>query len=153
MKLYSRYCILCLIFISIYSPTFAISNPLQSQQSLVYLQDSSFFFTKQILELTPKKYKQITGQRMKIGQRISLFFVKHKVRHQIKTGEPVNFQAANEEINSLKFHWGGFLLGLLLSIVGLLITYLIGDRRKIKSAWYGFALSGVILLLLILLRS
>ena len=45
----------------------------------------------------------------------------------------------------------GFLLGLLLSIIGVLITYLAfqGERSTIKSAWIGFAI-GLLLYILVL---
>lgn len=36
------------------------------------------------------------------------------------------------------FHFGGFFLGFLLGIYGVVIAYLIGEKNVIKSAWWGF---------------
>ena len=52
------------------------------------------------------------------------------------------------------FHAGGFFLGFLLGVIGVLIAYLIDDdkkKRRIKSAWVGFAIGLVIYLVFLLL--
>ena len=54
-------------------------------------------------------------------------------------------------LDTSDFNIGGFVLGLLLSVIGVLIAYLIGDTNVIKWAWIGFAVFLVIFLLAVLL--
>ncbi len=43
---------------------------------------------------------------------------------------------STEEAEST-FNFGGFLLGLMLGIYGVIISYLIKDKKVIKSSWWG----------------
>ena len=45
----------------------------------------------------------------------------------------------SEEAESM-FNLGGFLLGLLVGIYGVIIAYLIKDKKVVKSSWWGFGL-------------
>jgi hypothetical protein len=54
-------------------------------------------------------------------------------------------------VDTSDFNIGGFVLGLLLGIIGVLIAYLIGDRSVIKWSWLGFAIWFVVLLLALIL--
>jgi hypothetical protein len=54
-------------------------------------------------------------------------------------------------VDTSDFNIGGFILGLLLSVVGVLIAYLIGDTTVIKWAWIGFGIFLIIFLLAVLL--
>lgn len=53
-----------------------------------------------------------------------------------------------------KFHWGGFLLGFLLTIYGIIIAWIWASSEKnkniIKSAWLGLSISLAFLLLIFL---
>ncbi len=49
-----------------------------------------------------------------------------------------NEVVAVAEQTNRNFHFGGFLLGLLLGVTGVLICYLIDKKDMIRSAWYGF---------------
>lgn len=44
------------------------------------------------------------------------------------------------------FNFGGFLLGLLLGIYGVIIAYLIKDKKVIKSSWWGFGVRAFIII-------
>ena len=50
-----------------------------------------------------------------------------------------------EETESM-FNFGGFLLGLLLGIYGVIIAYLIKDKKVIKSSWWGFGVRAFIII-------
>ena len=54
-------------------------------------------------------------------------------------------------VETSDFNIGGFVLGLLLPVVGVLIAYLIGDTTVIKWAWIGFGVFMIIFLLAVLL--
>lgn len=47
---------------------------------------------------------------------------------------------------SKNFHLGGYLIGLLFGITGVLICYMIDKKDMIRSAWYGLGTSVLILL-------
>lgn len=49
------------------------------------------------------------------------------------------------------FNIGGFLLGLILGIYGVIIAYLIKEKNVIKSSWWGFGIRTAIALALVLL--
>ena len=88
---------------------------------------------------------------MRFGQVLSLKYVQYKIKKQVKRGQPVNMLQVNQDIDATDFSFSGFLLGLLLSIFGVLIAYLIGDRRKIKWSWYGFGFGALIILLVLII--
>ena len=103
------------------------------------------------LALTPKKYRELTGKKMTMSQKISLKIGQRKVKKMVKKNQPIDLQTAAPGVDTSDFNIGGFILGLLLSIIGVLIAYLIGDRTVIKWAWIGFAISFVIWLLALIL--
>ena len=106
---------------------------------------------EEFLSLTPKKYTELTGKKMTIPQKVSLKIAQHKVKRAIKKGKTVDLNALSKEVDTSNFNIGGFVLGLLLGIIGVLIAYLIGDRNIVKWAWIGFAVwVGIVLLILIL---
>ena len=103
------------------------------------------------LALTPKKYKELTGEKLSFTQKIALKMAQKKVRKAIKNNENVDSTVMANALDTSDFNIGGFVLGLLLSVIGVLIAYLIGDTSVIKWAWIGFAIFLVIFLLAVLL--
>lgn len=51
----------------------------------------------------------------------------------------------SEETESM-FNLGGFLLGLLVGIYGVIIAYLIKDKKVVKSSWWGFGLRAFLII-------
>lgn len=103
------------------------------------------------LALTPKKYKELTGEKLSLTQKISLKLAQKKIRKAIKNNEKIESSTIANAMDTSDFNIGGFVLGLLLSVIGVLIAYLIGDTSVIKWAWIGFAVFLVIFLLAVLL--
>jgi hypothetical protein len=103
------------------------------------------------LALTPKKYKELTGEKLSLTQKISLKITQKKIRKALRNNEQIDSATMASAVDGSDFNIGGFILGLLLSIIGVLIAYLIGDSSVIKWAWIGFGVSLVIYLLAILL--
>ncbi len=50
---------------------------------------------------------------------------------------------------SKNFHFGGYLIGLLLGVTGVLVCYIIDDKDMIRSAWYGFGTSVILAIILL----
>lgn len=109
------------------------------------------FTVEQFLQLTPGKYKEITGKRMSLPQRLSLKYAQHKVKKMMKKGKNVDIASFTKDLDTSDFNIGGFVLGLLLGPIGILIAYLIDDPLVIKWAWIGGVIwLGIVLLSLLL---
>lgn len=103
------------------------------------------------LSLTPKKIREMTGERMSLSQKVALKMAQNKLKKEIHSKQQADVGSAAAMVDGSDFNIGGFVLGLLLSIVGVLIAYLIGDRDVIKWAWIGFGVSAIIYLLVLLI--
>lgn len=126
------------------------SLPLKSENTAASPLEN--FTVQDFLALTPKKYKELTGQKLSLTQKISLKIAQKKMKRAIKNNESIDVNAAMADgFDTSDFNIGGFVLGLLLSVIGVLIAYLIGDTNVIKWAWVGFGVFFVIFLLAVLL--
>lgn len=106
---------------------------------------------KDFLALSPKKYKELTGEKLSLTQKISLKIAQKKIKKAVKNNEAVDSVTMQNALDTSDFNIGGFVLGLLLSVIGVLIAYLIGDTTVIKWAWIGFGVFMVIFLLTLIL--
>lgn len=106
---------------------------------------------KDFLSLTPKKYYELSGEKLSLPQKISLKIGQYKLKRSIRKGQAVEFAGYQAGVITSDFSLGGFLLGLVLPVVGVLIAYLIGDRSIIKWAWVGFAATFIIFLIAVLI--
>ena len=108
---------------------------------------------KQFLSLTPKKYYELTGRQMNLSQKISLRLAQYKIKRMIKKGKQVDLAAMSKGIDTSDFNVMGFVLGLVLNLIGVLIAYLIddSDASLIKWAWIGAGIQAVIILLALLI--
>lgn len=109
-------------------------------------------------QLATMKYTDfvtLTGKKKRLDQRIGFWLTQKKLRRCIMADGTVNTEKLKATyIDPAKpFHLGGFLLGVILGIIGVLIAYMINDDKKLSRtrwAWIGFAAFIAILLLLIL---
>src|SRR5687768_3201656 len=133
------------------NPAF-VSKPVPNSETVAKPSPFAGMTVKEFLALTPKKYRELTGQRMKLSQKISLKIAQYKLKKMMKKNKNVDmYSFAPQGIDTTDFSIGGLVLGLLLGIIGVLIAYLIGDSAVIKWAWIGFAIwVGIVLLVLIL---
>lgn len=106
---------------------------------------------EEFLSMTPKKFKEVTGQKLSFTKKIALKMTQKKIRKALKNNEQVDGAMMANAMDTSDFNIGGFILGLLLSVIGVLIAYLIGDSTVIKWAWIGFGIFMVIFLLAVLL--
>lgn len=128
-----------------------IVKPVIKQTIVSNHQPLSLQSVQQFLSLTPKKYAELTGKKMTLSQKISLKFTQYKIKRMVKKGKTVDLNTLSKAIDTSNFNVAGFVLGLLLNIIGVLIAYLIGDRNLIKWAWIGFAVSTAILIIILIL--
>jgi hypothetical protein len=102
--------------------------------------------------------EQKTGQKMGLLGRLEFKLAQKKLRHSINADGTINNKkmamlASRDMDGETGFHLGGFALGFLLGLIGVLIAYLINDGKhsnRVKWAWIGLAVWVVILLAIII---
>jgi hypothetical protein len=108
-----------------------------------------------LLDLSRMKIREaevIRGAKMKFADRIIFKAAQNKLRNLIRPDGKIDSKIMQKHAKkyfagSTGFHLGGFALGFLLGIIGVLIAYLIKDEYKsnrVKWAWIGFAIQAVI---------
>lgn len=153
MKRYLLLLLMMFALIGKFETSYAFVVPSSTSEPSVTPKPSPFagMTVKQFLALTPKEYEKLTGKKMTMSQKVSLKLAQVKVKKMAKKNKQVDLYKFDSGIDTSDFSIGGFVLGLLLGIIGVLIAYLIGDRTVIKWSWIGFAIwVGIVLLVLIL---
>lgn len=113
-----------------------------------------------LLDLSRIKIKEVealTGKKMSLFEKAGFRVSQHKLRMNINYDGTINSRRLEKRLNNAEdgasgFHLGGFALGLLLSLIGVLIAYLLpGDSqaRRTKWAWIGAALSVIWVVILV----
>lgn len=107
--------------------------------------------------------EKLTGKRMGLAERLAFKGAQKKLRHSIDENDNIQSRklkkhlagkAAREYDGTSGFHLGGFALGFLLGLIGVLIAYLINDGKKtnrVKWSWIGLAIwVGIVLIAFVL---
>ena len=105
-------------------------------------------------QIRVKDFENLTGKKMKLVDKIGFKIGQRGLKKSINSDGSFNKTKIDKYFSRADvtsgFHLGGFALGFLLSIIGVLIAYLIKDDKKqarVKWAWIGFAVSLVIILI------
>jgi hypothetical protein len=101
------------------------------------------------LNLTPRQYYEITGEKMKFKERMALKMAQRQLRKSMRQGNTAD--ALNQgNLKSGKFNLLWFLLGLLTIPIGIILAFTITkDPGARKSALYGAAIGAVIIVFII----
>ncbi len=103
-----------------------------------------------LYELRNMKQSQlevITGRKMNFFESLAFSKAQKQLKKQINdegvvTGNKLKRAMGASSDGTSGFHLGGFALGFLVGLIGVLIAYLINDdkkRNRVKWAWIGFA--------------
>jgi hypothetical protein len=112
----------------------------------------SLITAKQFLTLTPQKFQELTGKKMNLVQKLELKMLQHKVKKMVKRGEVVTMadvQKKFDDLNSMNVL--GFLLGLVLGPVGVIIALILKETGDVGSDVVRWSLYGLLVWLAIVL--
>jgi hypothetical protein len=92
---------------------------------------------EEYLNLSPRAVKELTGKKMNMVQRIDFALSKHFLKRMMrKDGSLDAFQMRGRGfLGNWQWHWGGFALGLFLSLLGPIIALFFNDDYKWDRFW------------------
>ena len=101
------------------------------------------------LSLTPKKYYELTGKKLSLSQKLSLKIAQYKVKRMLKKNKQIDLMLIAKDVDTKGFDILGFILGLALGPIGVLIGYLVGGKGSAVFKWsiYGAVIWVLIVLL------
>ncbi|MEO6638098.1 MAG: hypothetical protein ABIN25_07460 [Ginsengibacter sp.] len=149
------------IAIAIYSTSFSFSSisSLPKKAADVYLPIGTTGKQISLLNLSRidvKQFENISGRHLKFFDRMGFKVAQKKLRNSINADGTIQNKKLNKFLeqgdHSTGFHIGGFALGFLVGLIGVLIAYLINDdykRNRVKWAWIGFGVYVVLLVVLL----
>ena len=104
---------------------------------------SSTLSVDQVLSMDTRTLSDIIGHRLTLKERLSFQVARRGLRESfrkegLRGDAQVDLQQLMAE-GEKGFYFGGFVLGLLLGLIGILIAYLMKrDKAFIRSAWIGW---------------
>jgi hypothetical protein len=108
------------------------------------------------VDLSNKEFSELTGNKLSLKEKLALGFIQKKFKSEIRRGNissdsKVNLnQMMNDEMP--KFNIGGFVLGLLLGLIGVGLAHIFSnDKGFRRNSWYGFGAWLIILVIIGLL--
>lgn len=144
---------------AIMAPTFSSVAPkperLKATSIIIPLKGGKFITLQDLATMKAADYAKLTGKKMNFFDRAGFKIAQKKLRNNINPDGTLskkmerNFKKFDGETG---FHLGGFALGFLLGLIGVLIAYLINDdyhQNRVRWAWRGLLLGLLISLALI----
>lgn len=109
--------------------------------------------------ITVKDFQTLADRKMRFLDRLAFKAGQKKLRNSIAEDGTIKKKNLQKFVNKFYagetgFHAGGFFLGLLLGLIGVLIAYLIKDEKKknrVKWAWIGWAIWLALLLITVVI--
>ena len=112
----------------------------------------SLISAKQFLQLTPKKYEEITGKKLNLFQKVEFKRLQHKVKKMVDRGEVVTMADVAKKFGDMSsMNVLGFLLGLILGPVGVVIALILKETGNVDPSVLKWSLYGLLVWLAIVL--
>jgi len=132
---------------SVVTPVTATPVVLSADQMKIPVGNGNFVSLLQLSKMSVKEYEQLSGKKMGFFNRLSFKAAQKKLSHSINADGTITDKKmlkafGGSSDGTTGFHLGGFALGFLIGLIGVLIAYLIKDGKKpnrVKWAWIGFA--------------
>jgi hypothetical protein len=143
------------IFSSAYSTTnsspYSVANPPVKAYE-VYLpigKTGQLISLMDLSRISVKDFETLSGKKMRLIDKVSFKLGQQKLRHSINNDGTFSQKRVEKYFGKVAgvggFSLVGLLLGLFLSLIGVLIAYLIGnDKSRIRWAWIGAIISLIV---------
>ncbi len=154
--------IFLLIAFALFTSSFAASSinvaPKKATEIFVPMANNMQISLKDLSVISLKDFQLISGNNFNLFQKVAFKAGQIKLRNSISNDGNITNKKIIKAIqadNSVGFHIGGFALGFLVGLIGILIAYLIKgdpgvDRNRIKWAWIGFGVWVAVLIALLI---
>lgn len=106
----------------------------------------------EVINMSPKKYEEMTGDKLNFKERIVFSMLKDELKKtEVDKTETIDLNAAMAESNG-DFNLGGFLAGFLLGLIGVALVYIFSSDSSVRrSSWKGLGAWLILLVVLALL--
>ena len=112
---------------------------------------------KQLSTISMDDMESLSGRKMNWAEKFAFKKGQRKLARNIEADGTINSKKLNKvaaPMASGGFHIGGFALGFLLGLIGVLIAYLINDdkkRTRVKWSWLGLLAAFILILIFVLI--
>ena len=103
---------------------------------------------EELSTISIKNFEQLTDKKMGLADKMMFKNAQRKIRNSINNDGTLNnkkiekiYKKSSDTVNGGGFNIGGFALGFLLGLIGILISYIINNENNAsrhKWAWIGF---------------
>lgn len=147
---------------ALFASSFAASSinvaPKKATEIFVPMANNLQISLQDLSVISVKDFQLVSGKKFNFFQKVAFKAGQRKLKNGISADGTITNKKLIKAIqsdNSVGFHIGGFALGFLVGLIGILIAYLIKgdpevDRNRIKWAWIGFGAWLAILVALLL---
>lgn len=139
------------------SVTPTTTSPLATEVMIPVGKTGKFISMAELATISPKNFADLSGTKMNLIQKAGFKLSQKQLKKSINADGTINSKKLNKFLQKGEgggFHLGGFALGFLLGLIGVLIAYVAFSddlkSQRIKWSWIGLAAAVVLSLVLIL---
>jgi hypothetical protein len=111
-----------------------------------------------LTQISVKDYQTVSGRHLTVFEKAAFKLSQRKLAKCINTDGSINnkklLKLMDDGDHSTGFHLGGFALGFLLGLIGVLLAYVVNDNEnkpnRVKWAWIGFGIFVVLYIALLI---